>query len=73
MALSIEPRLYNDNSLTLLQKALITERIATHEVGSNIYPASEAAYASIEEWERDTDRNFFQEFSVLYRASHGAY
>lgn len=57
--------------LTLLQRVLISERICTYEAGSNEYPITEARYPTIENWERETGRNFFQEFSILYRAGHG--
>ena len=74
MSLKLHPEIFDDqgNKMTLLQRVCIAERICTEEAGSLVYPASEACFTSIESWERTTGRNFFREFSTLYRAGWGA-
>lgn len=72
MSLKIDKHLYAKN-MPLLVKVLISERISTtYEIGSEEYPPSEARFATVEAWERYTGRNFYQEFSILHRASWGA-
>lgn len=61
--------LWANNTLTFRQKVLIDFRIACEEAG---YPQQEALFASIEEWEQVTGRNFKEEYAIVAKASAGA-
>ena len=71
MSLRIEPSMYLGR-YTLLEKVLVGECICTDEAGSSLYPASEACYANIKEWELATGRDFHKEFGILVEAGAGS-